>query len=106
AAGRSWPLRPRAWGPRSCGRRLDGLCLGRIDEHAEPDREAVPSVDDVDHERQLDLLLQGEVGLQRLVGALPVVAFAEPRQCLGPGERGALAIAIARGLAPRRQQVD
>ena len=32
--------------------------------------------------------------------------FGEPRQRLGPAERGALAIGIARGLTPGGQQVD
>ena len=34
------------------------------------------------------------------------MSFGEPRQRLGPAERGAFAIGIARGLAPGRQQVD
>ena len=44
--------------------------------------------------------------LQSFVGALVRMSFAEPRQRLGPAERGAFAVGIARGLAPGRQQVD
>ena len=47
-----------------------------------------------------------ELGLQGFVGAFVRMPFGEPRQRLGPAERGALAIGIARGLAPGRQQVD
>ena len=45
-------------------------------------------------------------GLQGFVGALVRMSFGEPRQRLGPAERGAFAIGIARGLAPGGQQVD
>ncbi len=52
------------------------------------------------------MLLLGELRLQGFVGALVRMSFGEPRQRLGPAERGALTIGIARGLAPGRQQVD
>ena len=84
----------------------DGLYRSRIGKQAETDRDAVPAIDDIDHQRELDLLLLGELGLQGFTGTFQLVSFGEPRQRLGPAERGAFAIGIAGGLPPGRQQVD
>ena len=59
------PDAPDGW-PRSLGRLGRSLFL----EYAKADREAIPAVDDVDHQRELDLLLRGELGLERLIGGL------------------------------------
>ena len=66
------PLRPR--GP-VCRRQAAAalaadLDLCRIGKQAEADRDAVPAVDDIDHQGELDLLLLGELRLQGLIGAL------------------------------------
>ena len=83
------------------------LRAGWFDKQAKADREAVPPVDDIDHQCELDLLLLGELRLQGFVGTFqPLMSFGEPRQRLGPAECGAFTVGIARGLAPGRQQVD
>ena len=46
-----------------------GLHGCRIGPSAETDRDAVPSVDDIDDQGELDLILRGEVGPERFVGA-------------------------------------
>ena len=51
AAASSWPGSAIRRPPRR------GLGGRRIDKHAEADREAVPAVDDIDHQRELHLLL-------------------------------------------------
>ena len=89
---------------RGTGR--DGLCFRRINKLAEADRDAVPAVDDVDHQCELDLLRFGELRLQGFAGAFQIVAFGEPRQRFGPAERRAFTLGVAGGLAPGRQQVD
>src|SRR5262245_49003766 len=65
------------------GRRLYGC---RIDPTTEANRDAVPSVDDVDHQCELDLLRFRELSLQGFVGAHMRMPFGEPRQSLGPAE--------------------
>src|SRR6516164_2985240 len=93
--------------PVSSGDRLGGeLYSCRIGPTTETNGDTIPSVYDVDHQRQFDPLLLGEVNLQRFVGARMSVPFGEPCQRLSPAERGTLTIGIARGLAPSRQQVD
>ena len=92
--------------PWPCGFGRHGLCFSRIDKLAEADRDAVPAVDDVDHQGELDLLFLGELSLQGFAGAFQLVAFGEPRQGLGPAERGAFAVGVARSLAPGREQID
>ena len=70
--------KPRAFRPPSGGGRLggDGLDGRRIGEQAETDRDAVPAVDDVDHQRELDLLAFREMRLQGLTSAVELAAFA------------------------------
>ena len=57
-------------------------------------------------ERELHLFLVAELGLERIVGAFVGMAFREPRQRLGPAQRGPLPFRVARRFAPGRQQVD
>jgi hypothetical protein len=61
-----------------------------IDKSAEAHRNAVPAVDDIDQQCELDLLLLGEVSVQGLIGTFVLVSFGKPSQCLGPAERGTL----------------
>src|SRR5262249_51361124 len=63
----------------------------------------VPSIDDIDHQRELDLLLLGELGLQgsrRSRAYLLRRAASVPRSSRAPRVRGRYS------LAPGRQQVD
>src|SRR5262249_35627370 len=78
----------------------------RFQPCAETNREPVPAIDDVDHEREIHLVLVAELGLERTVGAFVVMAFREPRQRLGPAQRGPLPLRVARRFAPGRKQVD
>src|SRR6516225_10230273 len=71
-----------------------------------PWRPQVPAIDDVDHERELHLFLVAELSLERIVGVFMGMAFREPRQRLGPAQRGPLPLGIARRFAPGWQQVD
>src|SRR5262249_37529864 len=78
----------------------------RFHPRAETNREPVPAIDDVDHERELHLFLVAELGAERSVGAFMGMAFREPRQRFGPAQCGPLPLRVARRFAPGRQQVD
>jgi len=60
----------------------------------------VRSNDDIDHQRELDLLLLTELSLQRFAGIFQLVPIRESRQSLGPAECGTFAVRIVRGLLP------
>src|SRR5262249_9977316 len=66
SASRFW--RPLAGGP--CD-----LCRSGGEPQAEANRKAVKPIDDIDHQRELHLLLLGELSLQGLVGAFVRMAF-------------------------------
>src|SRR6185312_5108632 len=90
----------------SSSRLRGGLYGCRIGPAAEADGDAVPPIDDVDQQGELHLFFFREVRFQRVVSVVERVAFGETCERLGPAERRAFAIRIARRFAPGRQQVD
>src|ERR1700735_119543 len=107
AAVRNSPLLPRISCLSSSSTPLGGrLYVCRIRKAAEAYSDAIPSIDNVDEQCELDLLFLCEMSLQGFVGALLRVAFGESRQGLGPAERGTFPIGIAGSFAPGGSQID
>src|SRR5262249_27388419 len=106
AADQRSPLRPGGLAPPSGCRSRRRLGGRKFQPRAETNREPIPAIDDVDHERELHLFLVAELGLERTVGAFVGMAFREPRQRLGPAQRGPLPLRVTRRFAPGWQQVD
>jgi hypothetical protein len=80
--------------------------LCRIGEEAKSNRDAVPSVDDVNRNGKPNLLLLGKMRSQGFIRARTLPTLGKAGQGVGPRERSAFAIGIARSFVPCRQQVD
>jgi hypothetical protein len=81
------------------------LLFGRVDG-TKADLDPIPCVDEPDQQRELHLLLLGEVPAQRLVGVVRRMGQGHQRQHFGPAERGPLAIGIELRLAPGAQKIE
>ena len=80
------------------------LRFGRV-ERAKADLNPVPSVDLRDQQGELHLFVLSKVLAQRLVGIVRRMGLGHQRESLGPAQRGALAVGIKRGLAPRAEKM-
>jgi hypothetical protein len=75
-------------------------------KQAAADRETIPPVDHVDHQRQLHLLLLGEFRDERVIYILRRPRGGYQSHRIGPCQRRALARRIDRCVMPRAQQID
>src|SRR5215813_14166209 len=72
---------------------------------AETDVDPIPAIDCDNQKRELHLLLVAELSFERLIDVVGSASLRQQGQGLGPGERGALTVAVERRIAPGVEQV-